>query len=629
MIETSTIEDNERDNVADAEIKACLSIKAPQSFFLYAGAGSGKTRSLKEALTVVLETYGDTLRRQGRQVGVITFTNAARDEILRRVKHDPIFHVSTIHSFAWTLLEGRTRDIRQWIAKRLPNDIEGRIGKLQRARTEQSQSNHQLKISSLEKRLDGLEGITQFTYNPNGDNFGKDSLSHGEVIAMSSDFLTGKPMLQKIVLSHYPFLLIDESQDTLKEFMQALLKFEEAYKGQIALGLFGDTMQRIYPQGMRDLTESIPTRWKKPKKQMNHRSRERIIRLANAIRADADGWSQLARADKVGGHVAAYIVPADVNDMSETEIRICKDFAERTRDAKWAEPEAVKTLTLEHHMAAERLGFKDLFSAIDPTSTLRTGFRDGSLAPLRLFTDRILPLVEAHQENDLYAVMSILRANSPLLSKAKLQSTSDKTKTSMEILRMAVSDLMAHFNDDDDPKCSDVLSTVIDTRLFSIPGDLLSAHALCTQTPSEDSGDVENNEAAAWRKFLDIRFSEIPIYKAYVNNSSQFGTHQGVKGLEFPRIMIIIDDANMRFKGAVSYEKLLGAKSPSKTDTDNQSAGKETSYDRTRRLLYVTCTRAKDSLALVIYSDNPDAIEKTFLGKGWFTKDEIITSVLS
>lgn len=64
---------------------------------------------------------------------------------------------------------------------------------------------------------------------------------------MSSDFLTGKLMLQKIVLSRYPFLLIDESQDTLSQFMEALLELEQAHQGRITLGLFGDTMQRIYP----------------------------------------------------------------------------------------------------------------------------------------------------------------------------------------------------------------------------------------------------------------------------------------------------------------------------------------------------------------------------------------------
>ena len=273
--------------------KTCLSLKKPQSFFLYAGAGSGKTRSLKDALHFVLEKYGDALRRQGRKVAVITYTNAACDEILRRVKHDPIFDVATIHSFAWTLIEGRTQDISQWLAEKTTSKIsKTALGSLAAPEPKNPEIPTSTKSLSLGKRLKGLESIIQFTYNPNGDNFGKDSLSHNEVIAISSDFLTRKPTLQRIVLSRYPFLLIDESQDTLNQFMEAILEFEKAHKGQIVIGLFGDTMQRIYGHGKSDLAESIPEYWKKPEKCMNHRSRERIIRLANAIREDADGWSQ-------------------------------------------------------------------------------------------------------------------------------------------------------------------------------------------------------------------------------------------------------------------------------------------------------------------------------------------------
>ena len=40
------ITDDNRDSAADSIIQSCLNIKNPKSFFLFAGAGSGKTRSL-------------------------------------------------------------------------------------------------------------------------------------------------------------------------------------------------------------------------------------------------------------------------------------------------------------------------------------------------------------------------------------------------------------------------------------------------------------------------------------------------------------------------------------------------------------------------------------------------------
>ena len=45
--------------------------------------------------------------------------------------------------------------------------------------------------------------------------------------------------------------------------------------------------------------------------------------------------------------------------------------------------------------------------------------------------------------------------------------------------------------------------------------------------------------------------------------------------------------------------------------------------DRTRRLFYVTCSRAEDSLALIAYSVNPQRVREHVLSEGWFEEDEI------
>ena len=97
---------DDMDKHVDAEIAACLDLDAPRSFFLFAGAGSGKTSSLVTALKHVQSSAGDRLRFRGQRVAVITYTNAASDEIKRRMSFDPLIDVRTIHSFAWSLVEG-------------------------------------------------------------------------------------------------------------------------------------------------------------------------------------------------------------------------------------------------------------------------------------------------------------------------------------------------------------------------------------------------------------------------------------------------------------------------------------------------------------------------------------------
>ncbi|MDN5786101.1 UvrD-helicase domain-containing protein [Pseudorhodobacter sp.] len=107
------------DDHVDEELAGYLNPDAPRSFFLFAGAGSGKTRSLVKALNHIRTTHGRTLAYRGQKVAVITFTNAACDEIKRRLDFNPLFCVSTIHSFAWELIQDFHHDIREWLRNNL------------------------------------------------------------------------------------------------------------------------------------------------------------------------------------------------------------------------------------------------------------------------------------------------------------------------------------------------------------------------------------------------------------------------------------------------------------------------------------------------------------------------------
>ena len=268
MMESSTIrDDNNFDAHVDNEISACLSLDKPISFFLFAGAGSGKTQSLVDALKYLRREYARRLRLHGQRVGVITYTNAACDEIKRRLDFDPLIEVSTIHSFVWSLIGGLNFDIKQWLKVNLGSEITDLEEKQRNGRAgTKAALDREKSIEIKQKRLSGLDDIKRFTYNPNGDNRGRDSLNHSEVIKIGADFLRGKPLMQSIFVNKYPILLIDESQDTNKLLMEAFLEIQQKHNSRFILGLFGDTMQRIYGDGKVDLGQNLPIDWAKPVK---------------------------------------------------------------------------------------------------------------------------------------------------------------------------------------------------------------------------------------------------------------------------------------------------------------------------------------------------------------------------
>lgn len=115
---------------------------------------------------------------------------------------------------------------------------------------------------------------------------------------------------------------------------------------------------------------------------------------------------------------------------------------------------------------------------------------------------------------------------------------------------------------------------------------------------------------------------QFKAYDDYVHDRTPYATHQGVKGLEFPRVLVLIDDEAAK-GNSFSYNKLFKVAPLSNTDIQNKEKGKENSLDRTGRLFYVTCTRAKESLAILMYTSNPGKAKQTAIQNGWFEDNEI------
>lgn len=612
------------DAEADETIRGCLDLTAPRSFFLYAGAGSGKTRSLVQAARDLCKRQGHRLTLTGQKIAIITYTNAACDEILQRLEFDPRVDVSTIHAFAWSLIRGYDADIRKWLDANLLAEIAELEEKQAKGRGGKAAFERAHSIESKTRRRESLPKIVRFVYSPTGDNRTRDSLNHAEVIAMTSALLDSKPGLRRLLITRYPILLIDESQDTARRLMDALLSVQAAFPAQFCLGLFGDTMQRIYGDGKAGLAEAIPEGWAKPRKAMNHRCARRVIALINKIRADDDKQEQQPRSDAPEGTVRLFLAPETVANRRDVEAAAMSRMAELTGDEGWLPGrDGVKTLALEHLMSARRFGFECFFEALYAYEPMRTGLLDGTGGGLGFFIRELLPLANALATGDRFAIAAAIRQSSPLLDRQRLAQAGEKQQEQLARAKAACDGLKVLLVAESPPTLRSLLRYVAATELFVIPDVLLPfiPEIPVNQAAAEPEDDA-NTEAGAWRRALNAPFLEIERYDRYVRGVSQFDTHQGVKGREFPRVMVVISDDEAR-GFLFSYGKLMGTKEKSKTDRDNEAAGTDTSIDRTRRLFYVTCSRAEESLAIIYYSDNPGLARAALLERGWFADDEI------
>lgn len=411
---------------ADREIHACITASPPQPFVVRAGAGSGKTTSLIKALDWVMSAHGTSMRAKKQKVACITYTELAANEILADVNADPLVHVSTIHSFYWAIAKTFQADIKIW----LQHDIQGRISKLQEefknysTRVRQTtRDKNKADQDRYARNLDALSSLKTFNYGV-GSDYARGILGHEDILQLADFLLQHRPLFRRVVALNYPFVFIDESQDTFPGVVKSFKEVEAQMQGKFCLGFFGDPMQSIFMRGAGDIPRE--DHWRAITKPENFRCAKQILDVANAVRAQGDGMEQVrglherveGELKPVEGFARMLVLPKTMN-RTETLTKVRAWSATVNSDEGWTTPDlAVKILVIVHRMAANRLGFGGIYSALnDKTSdAMKQGMQDGTGWPVRPFLKFALPIVAAMKAGHEFAAMNLLREFSPRLA---------------------------------------------------------------------------------------------------------------------------------------------------------------------------------------------------------------------
>lgn len=631
------------DTQADVDLRRCLEAQPPISFNMVAGAGSGKTTSLIKGLASILAIHGERLRLRRQRVACITYTEIAAGEIWADVGNNPLVHVSTIHSFLWSIARGFQQDIAVWVANR----IDERIGELQHdaanfgPRVQQKTRDKNARdIVRYEQQREAIPRVRTFTYGT-GSDYAKGILGHDDIIKMASQLMILRPLFRTLVAQQFPFVFVDESQDTFPVIVEALMAVQQQEKARFCLGFFGDPMQRIYPTGIGTVPK--PAGWQAIPKLENFRSPTTVLNLANAIRRHGDDLVQVGGRKKKEGEEEVPVVgtarlfvlsSGAYRDERVAQVRAWVAIA--NGDDMWqpaAENDPVKMLVIVHRMAAKRLGFGDLYAALNDKApdAFKNRFLDATAWPLRPLVSFLLPLAEAVGDGRDFDTMRLLRLHSPLLVKADLQgvNVAERLKQ-LQAVSNQIGELMG-------PESKAIIRDVLmlakesrlvafDPRLSAYLGDVAANEPENEDNENGEAEGVEDtpNEINSMAAFLACPANQLRPYQAYVNEESPFSTQQGVKGAEFDRVLVVLDDdegTHFQF----SYEKYFGLKQLSARDKKTLEEGGETGVERTRRLFYVCCTRARQDLAVILFVDDPAAAIVHIRGLGLFPEADILS----
>lgn len=609
------------DTPADATIRTRLNEPGTRHFIMVAGAGSGKTTSFIKALNHLSKTSGERFRKRSQQIACVTYTDVAVSEILGDVAHDSLFHVSTIHSFLWSVIKPFQSDIHAWVRRRLEEKIAESEAKIVKPRTRASTiEKERANIERYRDQLSELDSVERFTYGT-GSDYLNGVLGHSDILKLGPALITEHALMRRVVAQRFPVIFVDESQDTAPDFVDALKALAADAPPEFCVGFFGDPVQRIYQTGIGAI--SLEANWEAIEKPENFRCPTSVLNVINRIRAEADGLVQTrgrmtyldGEMVPVDGTARLFILPADVR-RAERLAGVRAWLANENHDPLWLDDNVgggVRMLVIVHRIAATRLGFSNIYSALNDKApeSFKNGLIDGQAWIVRPFIRHLLPLLEAYRSGDNFKVIRLLRKSCPRLSDDYIQG--QDVAVVLDDLQACLVMLDEMMQIGSTVPIGEVVSFVRDRGLAELDERFTPVLEEFAENSPVGANAPENSAV----RFLRCNAGEIWGYRSYIENQSPFSTQQGIKGAEFDRVLVVVDDEESTMP-SFSYGKYFGFAPLSDKDQDNIANGRESVVERTRRLFYVCCSRAVQDLAVVVFAHDVEAVSAIVIAKGYF-----------
>ena len=600
---------------ADERVAACLTEQ--RSFAMIAGAGSGKTSSLIEALELIRNTYGDELRKNGQRVACITYTKRAVQVISTRLGFDDLFIVSTLHSFLWGEIKTFTKNIRnalcesripQLITKAADKDNGGQSKAARKARK---------KVTKLTEELEKLDEVASFQYNDAVySDYSEGRLSHDDVIEIAGYLLKEKAIFRKAFGFRYPFVFVDEAQDTFPVIVEAF-NAVAAGVGLPIVGYFGDPWQQIYEQRASDFQP--PAEGETIEKTENFRCSESVIAFLNTFRKDVE---QYPAGDNKGRQGSVQITLVEAEDpeaprkrYSEAQVDRALQRMDQALEAwGWSGRDDVVRLFLARQMIARRLGFADLnslFTGPYASASAQEDYESGEHFLLKPIVTAVWPLVEAHRNGDQRLVVDLLRTIGPAFDvrgKNQDRSLKEMVELSKQVLA-GLDELWAR------GKLKDVYEYCRDKELIRL-SERLSEHLAREPRNKEYDEDAFGAEKGDWLcdAFFAMETSDLETYCDFIQENTVYSTQHGVKGEEYSDVLVVFDDIEAAWNN-YSFSKLLTPET-SGEPTEGQ-------YRRSEKLAYVCFSRAEENLRILFYTTDAIAAKEELLRQGLFSEAEI------
>lgn len=552
---------------------ACL--ENGQSFRLEAGAGAGKTYSLVKALQFLIDKHQKSLPRNNQQIGCITFTNVAKDQIESKVDKSPLIYCDTNHAFCWELIRGFQKQLRELVAA----------------------------MPAWQERLAEAGGVgdraIEYSLGHRSVHERQVSIHHDDVLPLTIE-LMANAKFRRLLADRFPIILIDEYQDTDADWVEAIKTHFLGKAGAPLFGFFGDHWQKIYGDGCGALEHEAVTEIGKG---ANFRSVKVIVDCLNRMRPelpqvvqdpDAQGSVRVIHSNAwTGQRQTANHWQGDL--PSEAANALLEKVQQQLSETGWKfSPGHTKILMLTHRVLASQQGYASLPS----TFQYNEAFTKKEHPLIAYFAEVLEPAYDAFERKRYGDMFAALGGKVPLLAKPSDKTKWTETMTTLGVLRQAGS-------------VGDVVDHLLSSRRPRLPDGISDRnHEAITFQAAE--GVETPRWIAEWLKFREVSYLEIIALTKYLSGYSPFETKHGVKGAEFENVLVVIGRGWNQYNFGEMLELASGHSVP---------AARTAMFERNRNLFYVACSRPKRRLALLFTQRLSDAALAQL--SAWYGPDSI------
>lgn len=641
------------------------SIDEGRNFLLSGGAGSGKTYSLVNVIRQAIT------ENPIAKVACMTYTNAAVKEIEERVNHKNL-NVSTIHDFLWDSIKHFQKELKEAIIS-LANNEE--VAKISIEEVNPVPNNY------FEVLPDGIQ-YKEFVRIREGIISHDELLIVANYLFEKYPKLSSivKDKYKFIFIDEYQ----DTSKAVVEIFLSHFNKSERkniiGFFGDAMQAIYEDGIGNLDDYKGDDLEKVKEI----PKKQ-NRRNPKLIIDLANKLRtdgitqepsADPKAPNMIDGAVKQGTVLFLYSTDGDINKV--------EDFLTTNYDWNFNNSKETKELNLTHNLIAGKAGFRNLMDIYDKDHILsyrdriKKYIKDNNIATdfsENTFGEVIEILQQGKSGRELSAVLPtntmqiFINSNTELYNYAKSLKYFNFSK--MYVDKDQLLDDKKQDEDDENKKGSKRDNLI--KHLFKIQNNIslyqdkkyneflrvtdyrFKITSIASKKALKENIEIivnvgdntieqvindanekgicliddkliafKENKEYLYNRVKDVKFSEFQKLYEYLEGQTPFSTQHKVKGAEFNNVLVILDNGNWNdynfnylFNKENIYQELIDGKSKTKSKLESFPRV----LDRTQKIFYVCCTRAKENLAVFFHNPGEQVVEKA---KIWFGNDNVI-----